>query len=142
MTSRSSRPTLGRGMIVEVISPGMCSGQKFVGRRFTLGEASLINGMWCWRAPESWSRYMTSVGAGANFDLHIQEERLRFISNGDCALPGGWEASPWRPHIEVIPDPRPGREGRLVNVWDPLGDYGPDRARGMVGGVPPDEERE
>lgn len=138
-----SRPTLLPGFVAEVVAPGGVSGHAFVGKRFTLIDFSYLNGGWCWKAPESWSRFMTSRRSGVEWDLHIQEARLRFVHDGNVRM--SWEGSPWKPHEEVIPDPR--NPGRLVDVFGPVPAFLTGTALGNVAGkdsfapspLPPEE---
>ena len=110
-------PKFVPGMVVRVAGVGGVSGRAFVGRMFTLTEWKVINGETCWRAPDAWSSWM-SARRGFTFDLHLQEGRLEFVSAANIKV--SWDEMPWRPHEDVIPDPRPGRAGMLVNVWDPV----------------------
>lgn len=89
---RSLRPRLFAGMEVEIVEPGLVSGDAHVGRRFTLaGTPRAVDGFWCWALPREWTRDQ----------LWVSEFKLRSTYDGNQKR--GWNEPGvvWRPIPEL-----------------------------------------
>lgn len=95
-----ARPVFGSplyfpGMTVEVVRAGDISGERFVGRRFRLGNRpDYVGGAWSWAVPLAWSAEV--FGIGSERYLMIPEPHLRPEYDGRVKL--AWDQCLWRPN--------------------------------------------